>query len=165
MYRSPRWLIASLLILAVGALALSAREDAPTRPADPTADARAKFAREKYEQLMKETQGLFHAPPAGDGAERPVLDEARAERFIRWSLRWMEAERDRAAAKDGRIAAIQGHLDRIRQLEEWTPKGDERERLLRESGGEVVRGHIDFGDAVIFARMEAESLLSRAKAE
>jgi hypothetical protein len=46
------------------------------------------------------------------------LDRSRAELFYLWSRRWLEAQRDAGSgAQASEIAAIEGHLNRMRDLD------------------------------------------------
>jgi hypothetical protein len=46
------------------------------------------------------------------------LSKGEGEKVYRWSRRWMEAERDLASTKAARVAAFQGHFQRMKKLEE-----------------------------------------------
>jgi hypothetical protein len=81
------------------------------------------------------------------------LSKGDGEAAYRWSRRWMEAERDLASTEAGRVAALRGHLERMRGLED------------------EVRGYIGSTiplpqlAATRFYRAEAETWLAEAKAK
>jgi hypothetical protein len=79
------------------------------------------------------------------------LSKGDGEKVYRWSRRWMEAERDLATTKAERVAALQGHLERMKKLEE-------------EVQG-YARGTIPFQQlaATKFFRAEAETWLAEAQ--
>jgi hypothetical protein len=80
----------------------------------------------------------------------PTRDDA--EVMYRWSRRWLEAEHSLANAKDKRVAAYAGHLERMRTLEEV------REKLVKDG----FASKVDLA-AVRFYRLEAERWLADAK--
>ena len=82
-------------------------------------------------------------------------DNRTAEELVyRWSLRWLEAERQVSEEPADQIAAYDGHLERMRELDRLVTK-------LRSS--RVVT--IDVVSAVEFYRVEAEVWLLQAKKE
>jgi hypothetical protein len=102
------------------------------------AEARLKLAREAFAVIK------WAKKDGGDSGGNPYL----------WSLRLMEAELDVSGNKAGRIAAVQSHLDRVKEWEADTA------RLFR--GGEVsVIAYME----IQWKRLEAESLLAKEKAE
>ena len=46
------------------------------------------------------------------------LSKGDGEDVYRWSRRWMEAERKMAKSEAERVAAVQGHADRMKKLEQ-----------------------------------------------
>lgn len=46
------------------------------------------------------------------------LSKGDGEDVYRWSRRWMESERDFATTKAGRVAAVRGHVERMKKLEQ-----------------------------------------------
>lgn len=94
-------------------------------------------ARRTYEAFLKNNrEGLL-----------PLVEPA-----YRWSCRWMEAERDLGETKDDRVAAAEGHLRRMKDLERMT-----RERFR----SRVVP--VEEASAVEFYRAEAETWLFQEK--
>jgi hypothetical protein len=78
------------------------------------------------------------------------------ELLVKWSRRWMEAERDLNQSKTGRIAAIEAHRTRLKKWEDLVSE-------LREGGSEA--GADLALDTLAFERLEAETWLAQAKAE
>lgn len=73
--------------------------------------------------------------------------------YILWSVRLMQAERDAGPDKAGRIAAVQAHLNRVKDVEAKSA------RLYR--GGETdIMHYLD----VQWKRKEAEAMLAEEKA-
>jgi hypothetical protein len=125
------------LLLALAGTCL-AGEPAPEK--DGNAKARAAAARKVYEHLL----------------ERYKLDpnfQNEPERSYLWSRRWMEAERQAAGTKAGRVAAVEGHLERMKKWEKVFKEGVERGIF---SPGDVA--------AAEFYRLEAEGWLAEEKA-
>jgi hypothetical protein len=77
-----------------------------------------------------------------------------AEGLYRWSRRWLEAERELREKKEGRVAAAQAHLDRMKKLE----------ALMRGWRDSKFFTDTDVA-AVEFYRLEAERWLARAKGD
>jgi hypothetical protein len=46
------------------------------------------------------------------------LSKGDGEDVYRWSRRWMEVEREMATSKATRVAALQGHFERMKKLEQ-----------------------------------------------
>lgn len=74
------------------------------------------------------------------------LSKGDEEKVYRWSRRWMEAERDLASTKAERMAALQGHIDRMKKLEV---------EVSTINGSTIPFQHIT---ATNFYRAEAENL-------
>lgn len=132
--RLPLILLAGLT-LAGGA---GAAEPAPAKKVPQhLTQARRDAARQTYEAFLKNNrEGLL-----------PLVEPA-----FRWSRRWMKAERDLGETKDDRVAAVQGHLRRMQDLERIT-----RERFR----SRVVP--VEEASAVEFYRAEAETWLFQEK--
>jgi hypothetical protein len=125
------------LLLALAGVCL-AGEPAPEKTGN--AKARAAAARKVYEHLM----------------ERYKVDpnfQNEPERSYLWSRRWMEAEREAAATKAGRVAAVEGHLERMKKWEKIFKEGRER----------GIFSPADVG-AAEFYRLEADDWLAEEKA-
>jgi hypothetical protein len=125
--------------LVLTALSL-AGEPAPEKAAN--AKARAEAARKVYECMM----------------ERYRLDAGfkfDPEQAYQWSRRWMEAEREAAGAKAGRVAAVEGHLERMKKWEKVMETDNAPGRHLYSPG--------DYA-AAQFYRLEAEGWLAQEKA-
>jgi hypothetical protein len=107
------------------------------------AKARAEAARLAYRQLV--------LPQERDPRFWPAYPDY-FERVYRWSLRWLEAEREVSARPADEVAALEAHLERMRDLER---------RVQRLRGG----GNATVGEAaaVAFYRLEAEKWLLQAK--
>lgn len=75
-----------------------------------------------------------------------------AEYLYWWSRRWMEAQRELAEGKAEQIAAVQGHAERMRELE----------RVVQNLQRAKV-GTLDEKTAAEFYRLEAEIWLQQAK--
>jgi outer membrane protein TolC len=87
-----------LALLAVGQLAPCL--EAADQKGETLAAAKLKAARATYEAALKAFAG---------GKSDP-------EKVYLWSRRWMEARRDRAAKKADRVAAVEAHRDRMKEL-------------------------------------------------
>jgi hypothetical protein len=123
-----------------GLVLLAASAPGPADEAKPAdlAKARADAARETYEGVVNRHQ----VDPNGPSFESIYL----------WSRRWMEAEQALATDKAGRLAALQGHVDRMKKWE--TIKTEEvKQRLAPKYEASQAR----------FYRLEAESWLGEAK--
>ena len=72
--------------------------------------------------------------------------------LYRWSLRWLESERDLSDQPVDQVAAYLGHLERMRELERLI-------RRLRDSG----QSTIEESSAAEYYRTEAELWLMKAK--
>lgn len=126
-------------LMAIGAALAPAPQDAPPPPPqDP-----AGLARVRAEAGVRafEMTWLYYSENRVD-----------SEKVYRWSRRLLEAQRDAAADKPGRVAASEAHLERIRKL-------DAKIRRIRKLG---------FGDSldvieVDYYRKEAEFWLAEAK--
>ena len=85
--------------------------------------------------------------------------------FTQWSRRWMEAERDTSPDEAGTVAALKGHLARMRSLErgqilkDWLKaKG---QTITDEKAAEDLKAFTAFARRLTFYRLEAESWLSK----
>jgi hypothetical protein len=127
-------LSATLLLLFVAVLARA--ED----KAAENARARMEAARKVYELSWKRL--------SAEGGEPDY------EKFYRWSQRWMEAEKELAAKKADRVAAVQGHLDRMKDME-------------KKVKDQLKRGFVTAAEesATVFYRLEAERWLEKVQAE
>lgn len=85
---------------------------------------------------------------------RKNRENASAEQVYRWSRRLMEAEMEMSEKKADQIAAVNAYLLRMKEIEKLAKEGYQQ--------GEV--GYLELVDAKWYV-LEAESLLSRAKAE
>jgi hypothetical protein len=74
--------------------------------------------------------------------------------LYRWSLRWLESEKDLSAQQADQVAAYQGHYERMRDL-------DRLIRRLQVSG----QSTIEETSAAEYYRVEAEVWLLKAKEE
>jgi hypothetical protein len=168
-----RTISAGVVIVLLGtALAASgqAPEPKPAAGNDPTAVQRAELAKAIYVRTLdREVQRLL-APAAGANdpkPDAPTLDGRLAERLAAWSRRWMEAERAVAAADAAaRLKAVQGHVDRMRGLDDAEflrePLKIAKEKVVKDAG--FVEQFRDFSDAAHYFRLEAESWLATEKA-
>jgi hypothetical protein len=79
------------------------------------------------------------------------LSKGDGETVYRWSRRWMEAERGLATTQAERAAAVQGHFERMKKLEEAVQG--------------YARGTIPFRQlaATRFYRAEAQGWVAQAK--
>jgi hypothetical protein len=131
-------------VLAALALCLAALAP-PASAADEKAAENAKARRAAAQKVYK---GIF------DRSQVDVSSPLDVERMHQWSRRWLEADRELAGTKEGRVAAIQAHLDRMKKLEDvvrhWHRKGFV-------SSADVP--------AVEFYRLEAERWLAQARGD
>jgi hypothetical protein len=134
----------SLLVVAGGVLALTAAwAAAPDRgegPAPGNAKARAAAARMVYEGTLVRYR-------------RDVMFRMDPEMVYLWSRRWMEADREVAQTRAARLAAVEGHLARMR---DW-------EKQMTVAKGQGVAAAMDVA-AAEFYRLDAEAALAREKA-
>jgi hypothetical protein len=133
-----------LLVVAGGVLALTAAwAAAPERgegPAPGNAAARAAAARKVYEGTLARYRrdSTFRMDP---------------ETLHLWSRRWMDADHELAQTRAARLAAVEGHLARMRDWEKQVTAAKEQ--------GFVTP--VDLAAAEFF-RLEAETALAREKA-
>jgi hypothetical protein len=131
-----------LFALVVGGALLGPMAAGPTEDktvsAEKHAEERLDAARNAYESVWTKFKPFDLSK--GDG-----------EDVYRWSRRWMEAERDLTTTKAERVAALQGHSQRMKKLEEEVQA--------------YARGTIPFQQlaATKFYRAEAETWLAEAK--
>ena len=103
-------------LLALAALALGLAAAAPVARADDKTDnarLRADAARRVYESLWIPSS-LKTLDGKGIQGGTANLDRA-----YLWSRRWMEAEQELSDKTEGKIAAAQAHLDRMRKVEDY----------------------------------------------
>ena len=115
------------------------------------AEARFKIARSMIERSEEIINMRLPHP-----ANPYVRNREWAERFALWSSRWMEAERESAGEKKGRIDAIEAHLRRLRKHEEGFVE------LAKEAPGDAEM--IDIASILTFHRLQGESRLVEEKA-
>jgi hypothetical protein len=98
-----------LCVLVVGGVLFAARAAGPTRDktvgAERLAKERLSAARRAYEAAWAKFKPFDLSK--GDG-----------EDVYRWSHRWMESGRDTAISKAERVAALQAHFERMKELEQ-----------------------------------------------
>jgi hypothetical protein len=85
------------------------------RAAEPTSE-----KTERTQKLAEERgRAARHAYEAVWEKFKPFdLSKGDGEDVYRWSRRWMEAEREVAKSKAERVAALQGHFERMKKLEQ-----------------------------------------------
>ena len=74
------------------------------------AQALAALAREVYEGALQRSM------------QEPQFQHFDCDKFSPWSKRWAEAERDARGDKAAKKAALQGHVDRMKNLEQRAKK-------------------------------------------
>ena len=74
------------------------------------------------------------------------------DKLCHWSRRWLEAERDLGETKEARIAAVQGHLERMKTMDV----------LVKQLFEQKLVTPVDVA-AQAFFRLEAERDLAQAK--
>ena len=98
-----------LVMLVAGGVLLAVRTAEPTQvktvSTQKLAEERLSGARSAYEAVWAKFKPFDLSK--GDG-----------EDVYRWSRRWMESERDMAKSKAERVAALQGHFERMKKLEQ-----------------------------------------------
>ena len=130
-----------LPLLLLGLLSAAPLGAAP----DPeTANAIARLALQRRDAARKTYEVLWI-----DYRERIAAQDA----LYRWSVRWLDAERELSDQEADQVAAYQGHFERMRDLERLI-------RRLRES----AQTTIDEASAAAFYRTEAEMWVLQAKA-
>jgi len=136
-----RTLPSSLVALTLGLAALAT----PTRGADEkaldNATARMEAARKVY-------KGMFRR------REMSPADAPSVEDMYRWSLRWMDAEQEVNATKEGRIAAARAHLERMKKWEDFL-----RDQV---KGSLAAPYEVAAGE---YYRLEAERRLAQCKGD
>ena len=139
------WLLLGLLLccLAVGSGPL------PPSRAQEKKEAKSQppweLAKEKLEAAQRATQLL--AREYQDG-------KVTLEQFERWSRRWMDAQRDVSSKKADQLAAYEGHLDRMKQLE----------KAARDRAGSA-RGLQSEAAMAEYFRIEAQAMFQRARSQ
>jgi hypothetical protein len=131
-----------IALLGFGVLALSAlraEEPPAANPKRANAKARAEAAAKVYKGILLRKQVDPSAP-----SDPEVLS--------RWSRRWMEAEQELSEKKEGRIAAAEAHLERMKKVE------TAYKQLLENKAISPVEGA-----AAEFFRLEAERDLAQLK--
>jgi hypothetical protein len=93
--------VVCVLLVAKAAVAVGAEELSQPKPARERLEA----ARNAYNESWQRFKPFTLAK--GDG-----------ENVYRWSRRWMEAERDVATTRAERVAAVERHLERMKELEQ-----------------------------------------------
>ena len=140
---SPRFVLPGrfvVFLVSFGTLASPAR--AEEKSAVDNAKARVAVARKIY-------QGLVENLKQKESPEPQLLD---LEKFYLWSRRWMNAQREIAEKKEDRIAAVEAHLGRMKELEGIMKELYETEQIAVDK---VWKGE--------FYRLEAERSLLEAK--
>jgi hypothetical protein len=92
---------------AVCLVALAGEAAAARGPAGP------EVSREQLKAQLEAAQEAYRVAEAVYTA-----NEGDAETVYRWSVRWMNAQRDLAAAKAERVAAVEDHVKRMQKLEQ-----------------------------------------------
>ena len=143
-------------------------DEAPSK-SDPTAKERLQLARDIYRELADQTvQELMTPPDPNLNPEEglaSILSAGRADEFSQWSRRWMEAERDTNSDGAGTVAALKGHLARMRSLErgqllkDWLK--NKGQTITDEKAAEDLKAFTAFARRLTFYRLEAESWLSK----
>jgi hypothetical protein len=106
----------------------------------------AALSRDRVEAARKTYQTMYKNYTEG----RHVAEDT----LYRWSLRWLEAEKQLAEKPADRLAAFKGHYDRMRELDRLIGK-------LQRAGQTTV----DQVSSVEYYRVEAELWLVQAKGE
>ena len=145
------------------------RADETPSKSDPTARERLQLAREIYQELADQTVQELMAPP--DPNLNPeegfasILSAGRADEFYQWSRRWLEAERDASPDEAAAVAALKGHLARMRSLERGQLLKDWMKTIGQpitdEKAAEDAKSLKVFTRRLTFYRLEAESWLSK----
>jgi hypothetical protein len=123
------------LILGLAPWALPARAD---DKAAANAKARLAAARKVYEGMLVRRK----VDPA---------ESLGSEKLYLWSRRWMEAQRELADKKEDKVAAVQGHLDRMKEME----------AVVKQMRDRKIASEADVA-AQEFYRLEAEQWLAQA---
>jgi hypothetical protein len=134
-----RWLPVLVGVVLGLTVAWAAGPDQGERQPPGNAAARAAAARKVLKGMRERRQQDPAAP----------LDP---EKQYLWSRRWMEADREVAATKAARLAAVEGHLARMRELE----------KIVTEFKGGGFMGATDLA-AAEFYRLDAEAVLAQEK--
>src|SRR5262249_21709644 len=95
-----------------GSLAVE-RRDATPPPAESTKtllQARLEVAQKGYGDAVKLYQ-------QGKRVENTALPLTNADQVHAWSQRWLDAQREASEKKADRVAAVEAHLERMKQLE------------------------------------------------
>ena len=116
--------------------------------ANANAKARVEIARTAYYRLITNADYRLTAPapeaPAAGGADKTslevVFDADLAERLHTWSCRWKDAQADAQAGPEGRLAALDAHLARMKALVDGSV------RLPEDPAAKVGTADDPFGD-------------------
>jgi hypothetical protein len=111
-------------------------------------DSNVENAKARLEAARKTFQAILERRKVDINAQ---WDE---EKLYRWSRRWMEAAQAITDNKDGRIAAAEAHLKRMKNFEDLVKK--------MQSAGQASPEDVS---AQEFFRLEAEHALIRAKGQ
>jgi hypothetical protein len=139
MYTQSCRLTALILVLAATPVALPGLARAGEGEAAANAKARLEAARKVYEGYL-------------DRYKRGEPQPLNAELLYRWSRRWLEAQQELATKKEGKVAAAEAHLTRMRGLEKY----------LRSAHKSGVAATFDVAGAE-FYRLEAERWVAQGK--
>jgi hypothetical protein len=147
--KAATWRALSASVLGGVLLLAPAAQAAPpeAQPDQPQALAKARVeaARKTYEAAV---QGLQQTRRVGN----VLMQLGRPADVYDWSVRWLNAERDLGGKKDDQLAALAGHLQRMKELEKRVAKLSEVVPSLDVSAAE-------------YYRVEAEFWLAREKAK
>jgi hypothetical protein len=114
---SPVAAFAALLCVVYAVCAVETRTTGKASAQENAADlaalakARVDRARTVYEGVVQSLHTTIRV------ASGEVVPLGRPEDACLWSVRWLNAERDMARGKEGRVAALEGHLARMKKLQ------------------------------------------------
>jgi multidrug efflux pump subunit AcrA (membrane-fusion protein) len=109
--------------------------------------ARLDAARRAYEEAVKSTQQTRRVADL-------IIPLARPQDVATWSLRWLNAQREMSGKKEDQIAALEAHLNRMKELQ----------KRVTEMNKNGLASSLEVS-AVEFHRREAELWLAREKAK
>jgi hypothetical protein len=144
-----RWLTLPILAGSLGVTAfLAASPPRPDEDVKELARERLKIAQREVRQIE---EGLTQPPAVAAPTPVPGIDD-----LVDWSLRWAESELDLADSDEARIAALQGHRERV---EKW----QEPIRLMAEGAGSRT-GPRDIA-RIDYAVLEARTAVMKLRRE
>ncbi len=78
----------------------------------------AALAKARVNHARKVYEGVMQAMPQTRQSRGEVVPSGRPEDAYLWSVRWLNAQRDMSSDKEGQVTALEGHLARMKELQQ-----------------------------------------------